>query len=112
MALKKGHFNIYLYCFRLEHSKVHNILPPYFEAYRNPWSVSVFLFIQSAENDDIIVTSVLVTCISNWQIYWKSVLYAMYGILFIFGAFLAWETRNVKIPALNDSKLIGKIFLK
>ena len=29
-------------------------------------------------------------------------------ILFqLFGAFLAWETRNVSIPALNDSKYVG-----
>ena len=26
----------------------------------------------------------------------------------LFGAFLAWETRNVQIPALNDSKVAGK----
>ena len=25
----------------------------------------------------------------------------------LFGAFLAWETRNVQIPALNDSKVSG-----
>lgn len=25
----------------------------------------------------------------------------------IFGAFLAWETRHVSIPALNDSKYVG-----
>lgn len=25
----------------------------------------------------------------------------------LFGAFLAWETRNVQIPALNDSKYVG-----
>lgn len=25
----------------------------------------------------------------------------------VFGAFLAWETRHVSIPALNDSKHIG-----
>lgn len=25
----------------------------------------------------------------------------------MFGCFLAWETRNVSIPALNDSKYIG-----
>lgn len=27
-----------------------------------------------------------------------------------FGCFLAWETRNVNIPALNDSKYIGNDF--
>ena len=29
------------------------------------------------------------------------------GLLLFFGIFLAWETRNVSIPALNDSKYIG-----
>jgi len=35
------------------------------------------------------------------------IIYAYKGMLLIFGAFLAWETRNVSIPALNDSKHIG-----
>jgi gamma-aminobutyric acid type B receptor len=34
-------------------------------------------------------------------------LYGYKGILVLFGVFLAWETRNVTIPALNDSKYIG-----
>lgn len=29
------------------------------------------------------------------------------GLLLLFGTYLAWETRKVHIPALNDSKLIG-----
>ena len=29
------------------------------------------------------------------------------GIMLIFGVFLAWETRNVHYPSLNDSKNIG-----
>lgn len=29
------------------------------------------------------------------------------GLLLLFGAYLAWETRKVHISALNDSKLIG-----
>ena len=28
-------------------------------------------------------------------------------LLQLFGAFLAWETRSVQIPALNDSKYVG-----
>ena len=28
-------------------------------------------------------------------------------LLQLFGAFLAWETRQVQIPALNDSKYVG-----
>ena len=35
-------------------------------------------------------------------------LFDAYTILQAFGCFLAWETRNVNIPALNDSKYIGK----
>ena len=30
-----------------------------------------------------------------------------YSFLQLFGAFLAWETRQVQIPALNDSKYVG-----
>jgi len=29
------------------------------------------------------------------------------GLVMLFGLFLAWETRNVEIAALNDSKQIG-----
>lgn len=29
------------------------------------------------------------------------------GLLLLFGAFLAFETRKVTVPALNDSKFIG-----
>lgn len=34
-------------------------------------------------------------------------IYVYKGILMIFGAFLAWETRHVSIPALNDSRHVG-----
>lgn len=37
----------------------------------------------------------------RWQFKWNCI------ILQIFGAFLAWETRHVSIPALNDSKYVG-----
>ena len=30
-------------------------------------------------------------------------------LLLLFGIFLAWETRNVTIPTLNDSKYIGML---
>lgn len=35
------------------------------------------------------------------------VIYVYKGLLMAFGCFLAWETRRVSIPALNDSKYIG-----
>jgi len=38
---------------------------------------------------------------------WLSVLYAYKGLLLVVGVYMAWETRHVKIPALNDSQYIG-----
>ncbi|KAJ8044811.1 Gamma-aminobutyric acid type B receptor subunit 2 [Holothuria leucospilota] len=46
-------------------------------------------------------------CTSDHQEYWEGALYGYKALLLIFGVFLAWETRKVNIPALNDSKLIG-----
>lgn len=38
----------------------------------------------------------------------KAIFHALTFFIFqIFGAFLAWETRHVSIPALNDSKYVG-----
>ncbi|XP_072031852.1 gamma-aminobutyric acid type B receptor subunit 2-like [Amphiura filiformis] len=46
-------------------------------------------------------------CTSHDLIFWLVPLYSYKGLLLLFGTFLAWETRKVQIPALNDSKLIG-----
>ncbi|GMT26033.1 hypothetical protein PFISCL1PPCAC_17330, partial [Pristionchus fissidentatus] len=47
------------------------------------------------------------TCRSENAVPFQIVLFAIKGILMILGCFLAWETRRVNIPALNDSKYIG-----
>lgn len=47
-------------------------------------------------------------CQSNHMTIFVSSIYAYKGLLMAFGCFLAWETRNVNIPALNDSKYIGE----
>jgi gamma-aminobutyric acid type B receptor len=39
---------------------------------------------------------------------WLIVVYGTKALLLLFGLFLAWETRKVKISALNDSQHIGK----
>ncbi|XP_038051856.1 gamma-aminobutyric acid type B receptor subunit 1-like [Patiria miniata] len=59
------------------------------------------------ENDDIVYTPIRMMCESSNQTYWIGAFYVIDGLLLIFGAFLAWETRKVSIPALNDSKYIG-----
>lgn len=46
-------------------------------------------------------------CQSNQMSIFIGIIYAYKGLLLIFGAFLAWETRHVSIPALNDSKHVG-----
>ncbi|XP_045168365.2 gamma-aminobutyric acid type B receptor subunit 2-like [Mercenaria mercenaria] len=46
-------------------------------------------------------------CHSEYSTYFGWTLYIIQGALLSFGAFLAWETRHVKIQALNDSHQIG-----
>ena len=48
-------------------------------------------------------------CAMNSSVVWLLLVYGFKGILLIFGLFLAWETRKVKIAALNDSHHIGKL---
>ena len=40
-------------------------------------------------------------------VFFFAVVFTYQGLLLLFGIFLAWETRNVTIPTLNDSKYIG-----
>ncbi|EDW03446.1 gamma-aminobutyric acid type B receptor subunit 2 [Drosophila grimshawi] len=46
-------------------------------------------------------------CRSQHTQTWLSVLYAYKGLLLVVGVYMAWETRHVKIAALNDSQYIG-----
>ncbi|GFR76264.1 gamma-aminobutyric acid type B receptor subunit 2 [Elysia marginata] len=57
----------------------------------------------------MVIETMLLFFYSSWKpmIYWFMAEYIVKGLLLVFGAFLAWETRKVTIPALNDSKLIG-----
>lgn len=54
-------------------------------------------------NQSQIVVSAVLRCLCNLLSTNLSFLYPHQ----LFGCFLAWETRNVSIPALNDSKYIG-----
>ncbi|VDP08397.1 unnamed protein product [Soboliphyme baturini] len=46
-------------------------------------------------------------CKTEYTVFFQSILYGYKGIILLLGCFLAWETRNVNVPALNDSKYIG-----
>ncbi|KAL4230678.1 hypothetical protein ACF0H5_011054 [Mactra antiquata] len=65
-------------------------------------------YFQASENDeDLLYISQLTTCYSEHLDKWTGTLYAYKGLLLVFGVYMAWETRHVKIPALNDSRYIG-----
>ncbi|XP_028407396.1 gamma-aminobutyric acid type B receptor subunit 2-like [Dendronephthya gigantea] len=59
------------------------------------------------DSGDLITIPVLKICECTHRTKLLGALYGYKGILLLFGVFLAWETRNVTIPALNDSKYIG-----
>ncbi|XP_078375007.1 gamma-aminobutyric acid type B receptor subunit 1-like [Oculina patagonica] len=60
------------------------------------------------DNDDDVMEELLIyRCTSNYYMTWVMSICGVKGILLIFGVFLAWETRNVHYPSLNDSKNIG-----
>ncbi|VDL78388.1 unnamed protein product [Nippostrongylus brasiliensis] len=65
------------------------------------------LFVDVLHSDDKVVVPEIEKCQSNHSAVFQAVLYAIKGILMILGCFLAWETRHVNVPALNDSKYIG-----
>ncbi|XP_071510393.1 gamma-aminobutyric acid type B receptor subunit 2-like [Diadema antillarum] len=56
---------------------------------------------------DVLLIPVIFNCKSKQTMIWLAIIYIYKGVLMIFGLFLAWETRHVSIPALNDSKYIG-----
>ncbi|XP_030849459.1 gamma-aminobutyric acid type B receptor subunit 2 [Strongylocentrotus purpuratus] len=62
---------------------------------------------QDPNGRDVILIPVMLNCKSQRTMIWLSIIYIYKGVLMIFGLFLAWETRHVSIPALNDSKYIG-----
>ncbi|XP_022089371.1 gamma-aminobutyric acid type B receptor subunit 2-like [Acanthaster planci] len=51
-------------------------------------------------------------CSSTNELYFIIALYVVKGVLLIFGIFLAWETRNIAVSQLNDSKYIaGSVYI-
>lgn len=68
-------------------------------------SLSPLFLLPLPQSQDL--PSVVGLCRAEDRIIWLSALFIYKGILLIVGMFLAFETRNVKIRHLNDSKLIG-----
>ena len=65
------------------------------------------VFQPSAEDTDLLYIPQLAKCDSAHLDKWLGAFYAYKGLLLLFGVYMAWETRHVKIPVLNDSQYIG-----
>ncbi|XP_066967377.1 gamma-aminobutyric acid type B receptor subunit 1 isoform X3 [Macrobrachium rosenbergii] len=57
--------------------------------------------------EDIKIKPELEHCESKHNTLWLGLLYGYKGLLLIFGLFLAYETRSVKLKQINDSRLVG-----
>uniref|UniRef100_A0A1I7WEX2 G_PROTEIN_RECEP_F3_4 domain-containing protein n=1 Tax=Heterorhabditis bacteriophora TaxID=37862 RepID=A0A1I7WEX2_HETBA len=72
----------------------------------SPFTLSITQLPQIHFDNKVIIPEVE-KCQSSHSVVFQAILYAIKGILMILGCFLAWETRHVNVPALNDSKYIG-----
>ncbi|XP_070563127.1 gamma-aminobutyric acid type B receptor subunit 2-like [Ptychodera flava] len=71
----------------------------------DPWTVAA-RNLTTEVNGDIAVVYRVEACQCNYSYYWLGAIYAEKGLLLLFGSFLAYETRNVCVEGLNDSKQI------
>ena len=87
-----------------------NIIKHHGYCFEANWCLQILISLplkSNQEDDNIVYVPYVYTCEVDNIIIWLGLLYSYKGILLLFGLFLAWETRNVKIPALNDSHHIG-----
>ncbi|GJQ84523.1 GABA-B-R3 [Trypoxylus dichotomus] len=61
----------------------------------------------SSEDRGVVYQPQVEVCACNNTRGWFFAIYGYKGFLLIMGVYMAWETRNVKIQALNDSQYIG-----
>nr|XP_054774082.1 gamma-aminobutyric acid type B receptor subunit 2-like [Lytechinus pictus] len=64
---------------------------------------------QTAEDirNDVVFVDFHKACVSTRETVWLTMLMVIKLFVMIFGAFLAWQTRNINVPALNDSYHVG-----
>ncbi|XP_064600252.1 gamma-aminobutyric acid type B receptor subunit 2-like [Liolophura sinensis] len=63
--------------------------------------------IKDSKDDDVIIVPEYTRCHSESALWFQIAIYSYKGLLLLLGSFLAWETRQVTVPGLNDSKTIG-----
>uniref|UniRef100_A0A915P143 G-protein coupled receptors family 3 profile domain-containing protein n=1 Tax=Meloidogyne floridensis TaxID=298350 RepID=A0A915P143_9BILA len=62
---------------------------------------------EGKREENMLVIPELEHCESSHSVVFQLLFAITKGLLMLFGCFLAWETRAVNVPALNDSKYIG-----
>ncbi|CAC5406902.1 GABBR [Mytilus coruscus] len=62
---------------------------------------------QTNTDEDIMYQPQLEHCTSKNMSVWLGVIFGYKGILLLFGIFLAYETRSVKLKQVNDSRFVG-----
>ncbi|XP_015522970.1 gamma-aminobutyric acid type B receptor subunit 1 isoform X1 [Neodiprion pinetum] len=58
-------------------------------------------------DDDARIRPELEHCESDHNIIWLGLIYGYKGIVLVFGLFLAYETRSIKVKQINDSRYVG-----
>ena len=69
--------------------------------------ISIFIF-QRDLVADTIESEVVHRCSCKYQTHFIFSIFVYKGILLMFGLFVAYETRKIKVEAINDSKHIGQ----
>ncbi|VDN56585.1 unnamed protein product [Dracunculus medinensis] len=75
-------------------------------AFISPFSLSL-IELPKIYLDNKVIAPEIERCYSENTVVFQAIIFGIKGLLMILGCFLAWETRYVNIPALNDSKYIG-----
>nr|XP_036215700.1 gamma-aminobutyric acid type B receptor subunit 1 [Bactrocera oleae] len=58
-------------------------------------------------SDDIKIRPELEHCESHHNSMWLGLVYGFKGLILVFGLFLAYETRSIKVKQINDSRYVG-----
>ncbi|XP_063700484.1 gamma-aminobutyric acid type B receptor subunit 1 [Culicoides brevitarsis] len=59
------------------------------------------------QSEDIKIMPELEHCESQNHSVWLGIIYGFKGLILVFGLFLAYETRSIKVKQINDSRYVG-----
>ncbi|VDO72059.1 unnamed protein product [Onchocerca flexuosa] len=75
-------------------------------AYISPFKLHIS-YLTVFYSDNKMIAPEIELCRSDNGVIFEAIILGFKGLLMMLGCFLAWETRRVNVPALNDSKYIG-----